>query len=319
MRTARIGSSDLEVATLCLGGNVFGWSVDEEASFAVLDAYAAAGGSFIDTANIYSAWVPGNQGGESETIIGRWMAARGNRAKVVVATKVGMAGGPAQPKGLTRDRIRAGCEASLERLQTDYIDLYWAHEDDPSTPLEETLRAFDELVRDGTVRAIGASNYSAARLREAVDVSARHDLARYVALQPHYNLMDRSEFEGGPANVAVVHGMGVMPYFALARGFLTGKYRSETSLPVTPRAAGVARDYLNDRGWRVLAALDEIAAAHDATVGQVALAWLMVRPAVVAPIASATSVAQVNELVGAARLQLTGDQVARLTEASAGA
>lgn len=311
-----IGNSDLQVSPINLGGNVFGWTADEETSFAVLDAYVAAGGNFIDTANIYSAWVPGNAGGESEAIIGRWLAARGNRDDVVIATKVGMQGGPDQPKGLTRDKIRRGVELSLARLQTDHIDLYYAHEDDADTPLAETMAAFDELVREGSVRVVGASNYSAARLRAALDVSAAEGLARYEILQPHYNLLDRSQFEGDLAQLCVAENVSVAPYFALARGFLTGKYRRDTPMPSSPRAAGIQKDYVNDRGWAMLDTLDQVAAAHGATDGQVALAWLLAKPGVVAPIASATSVDQVNELAGAA-IALSADEVAALDAAGA--
>ena len=313
----RIGTSDLTVSPICLGGNVFGWSADEEASFAVLDAYVAAGGNFIDTANIYSAWVPGNRGGESEEIIGRWMSSRGNRDDIVLATKVGMEGGPGQPPGLTRDKIHRGVGESLARLGTDRIDLYFAHIDDPHTPVAETTAAFDELVRAGTIRAVGASQYSAARLTEALDASAGSGLARFDALQTHYNLMERREYEQDLAETCVGAGVGVLPFFSLARGFLTGKYRPGAQLPATPRAAGVARDYLNDRGWAVLAAMDAVAAARDATLGQVALAWLLARPGVVAPVASATSPAQVADLTAAADLRLTGGEIADLDAASA--
>jgi aryl-alcohol dehydrogenase-like predicted oxidoreductase len=313
----RIGTSDLLVSPVCLGGNVFGWSADEEMSFAVLDAYAAAGGNFIDTANIYSAWVPGNRGGESEEILGRWMRSRGNRDELVLATKVGMAGGPDQPAGLTRDAIRRGVHESLERLGTDRIDLYFAHIDDPDTPLAETMAAFDELVRAGTIRAVGASQYSAARLAEALDVSAAAGVARFEALQIHYNLMERREYEEDLIEVCGPAGIAVLPFFALARGFLTGKYRPGEQLPSTPRAAGVARDYLNDRGWAVLAAMDAVAAARDAALGQIALAWLLARPGVAAPVASATSPVQVAELAAAADLRLTDEEIAGLDAASA--
>lgn len=312
-----IGHSDLQVSPINLGGNVFGWTADEETSFAVLDAFVASGGNFIDTANIYSAWVPGNAGGESETIIGKWLTARGNRDDVVIATKVGMQGGPEQPKGLTRDKIRRGAELSLARLQTDHIDLFYAHEDDADTALTETMAAFDELVREGSVRVVGASNYSAQRLREALDVSAREGLARYEILQPHYNLLDRGQYEGELAQLCVDQNVSVAPYFALARGFLTGKYRRDTPMPASPRAAGIEKDYLNGRGWAVLDALDEVAGAHGVTDGQAALAWLLAKPGVVAPIASATSVEQVNELAGAAAVALSADEVAALDAAGA--
>jgi aryl-alcohol dehydrogenase-like predicted oxidoreductase len=296
---------------------VFGWSADEDTSMAVLDAFAAAGGNFIDTANIYSYWASGNRGGESETIIGRWMTAHGNRADMVIATKIGMRGGPDQPRGLTRETLRRGVTESLERLQTDYIDLYYAHEDDPATPLTETMSAFDELVREGLVRAVGASNYSAARLTGSLAISAANGLVRYEALQPHYNLLDRSVYEGGSAAVCRAHEIGVAPYYALARGFLSGKYRPGAELPTTPRAADVVRNHLNDRGFAVLGVLDDIAAAHAASVGQVAIAWLLAQPGVVAPIASATSVAQVNELTGASAVALDRGDLDRLTAETA--
>lgn len=318
MNTRRtIGRRGLQVSPICLGGNVFGWTADEETSFAVLDAYVAAGGNFIDTANVYSAWVPGNVGGESEAIMGRWLTARGNRDDVVIATKVGMQGGPDQPKGLTRDLIRRGVAESLARLQTDRIDVYYAHEDDPQTPLTETMAAFDELVREGVVGVVAASNYSAERLREALSISDEHGYARYELLQPHYNLMDRSAYEGPLADLCVAEDVAVAPYFALARGFLTGKYRRDQPMPTSPRAVGIARDYVNERGWRVVDALDGVADAHGVRPGQVALAWLLTRPGVVAPIASATTVEQVGELAGAASCSLNADDVARLEAASA--
>lgn len=310
-----LGRSELMVSPINLGGNVFGWTADRDASFAVLDAYVAAGGNFIDTANMYSAWVPGNSGGESETIIGEWMASRGNRDDVVLATKVGMQGGPDQPKGLTREKIRAGIDASLRRLRTDHVDLFYAHEDDADTPVAETVAAFDELVRDGKVRVVGASNYSADRLRQALDASAANGLARYEVLQPHYNLLDRAGYEGELADLCVAEGISVTPYYALARGFLTGKYRRGADLPATPRAAGIQRDYLNDRGWAALDVVDAVAAANGATQGQVALAWLRAKPGVVAPIASATDTGQIAELAGAGALALTEDEVAALDAA----
>ena len=311
-----IGKRGLSVSPICLGGNVFGWTADEETSFAVLDAFVAAGGNFIDTANIYSAWVPGNAGGESEAIIGRWMASRGSRDDVVIATKVGMQGGPQQPKGLTRDKIRRGAEESLKRLNTDHIDIFYAHEDDEETPLSETMAAFDELVNEGTIGVVAASNYSAARLREALAASDEHGYARYELLQPHYNLMERSGYEGELAQLCVDEGITVAPYFALARGFLTGKYRRDQPLPATPRAAGIEKDYLNDRGYAVVDALDSVAKGHGARVGEVALAWLRAKPAVVAPIASATNVQQVTELAAAAGLALGAAEVSALDEAS---
>lgn len=310
------GRSPLRLSTLCLGGNVFGWSADEDASLAVLDAYVAAGGNVIDSADIYSAWVPGNAGGESERIVGRWLASRDVPADVVVATKVGMAGGPDQPKGLTRDGILRRVEASLERLGVDRIALYYAHEDDPGTPLEETLRTFDELVRQGVVGTIAASNYPVGRLREALEISAREGLARFEGYQPPLNVLDRDGYDDEVRALCASEDIGVAAYFALARGFLTGKYRRGDALPDTPRAAGVSRSYLDDRGFAALDAVEAVAAAHDATPAQVALAWVIAQPGVTCAIASATTVAQVRELAGAMTLTLEPDEVARLDAAA---
>ncbi|MFN7988935.1 MAG: aldo/keto reductase [Thermoanaerobaculia bacterium] len=309
---ARIGSTPLEVFPLCLGGNVFGWTADETQSFAVLDAYAAAGGNFVDTADVYAAWVPGNSGGESETILGRWMAARGNRDRIVVATKVGKLPGLS---GLSAKTIRAAAEGSLRRLGTDRIDLYYAHADDPATPLEETLCAFDALVREGKVRAIAASNYTAERLSEALDVSKRLGLARFEALQPHYNLVHRREYEGELAGVCEREGLSCFPYYALASGFLAGKYRPGAKVE-SARAAGASK-YLDERGLRLLGALDAIAAARGTTDAAVALAWLLARPAVAAPIASARTPEQLAELLPAVALRLGEEEVQRLEGASA--
>ncbi|MFE2583870.1 aldo/keto reductase [Streptomyces sp. NPDC059378] len=309
----KLGSSDLEVFPLALGGNVFGWTADEDHSFAVLDAYAAAGGNFIDTADSYSAWVDGNQGGESETIIGNWVRARGNHADVVIATKVSQH--PDFP-GLTAANIKAAADASLRRLGTDHIDLYYTHFDKPEVPVEEIIGALDELVRAGKVRQIGASNISPERLRESLEFSDREGLARYVALQPHYNLVSRDTYEGELQDVAAGSGLAAVPYFALASGFLTGKYRPGTTVD-SARATGAAKHLETDRGRAVLAALDEIAGAHDVAVATVALAWLAARPTVLAPIASARTVEQLPALLGVAELELTEPELARLTEASA--
>ncbi len=309
---ARIGL-DLDVFELCLGGNVFGWTLDEAGSFAVLDAYVQAGGNFIDTADSYSAFAPGNSGGESETIIGRWMASRGNRDQLVIATKVGSLDGV---KGLSAATIRRAAESSLARLQTDRIDLYYAHRDDPQVPQEETLRAFDELVREGRVRHIGASNFSAERLESARELSAREGLAAYVALQPHYNLLERAGYEGEERAVCERRRIACVPYFGLARGFLTGKYRPGGPEIDSPRAAGVRDAYANESGWAVLAVLDRVAEAHGVPVAAVALAWLRAQPTVVAPIASATSPEQLAELVASTTVTITDDEVARLTAAS---
>jgi aryl-alcohol dehydrogenase-like predicted oxidoreductase len=310
MEQRRLGRSDLMVSPLCLGGNVFGWTADEATSFKVLDRFVGAGLNFIDTADVYSAWAPGNSGGESETIIGNWLKARRKRDEVVIATKVGW------EKGLSAAHIRTAVEDSLRRLQTDRIDLYQSHKDDPKTPLEDTLGAYAELMRAGKVRAIGASNYSAARLREALSVSARDGLPRYESLQPEYNLYERAGYETELEPLCRENGLGVICYYSLASGFLTGKYRSEADFGRSVRGQRMAK-YLNERGRRILAALDEVAAQHRATPAQVALAWLIARPGLTAPIASATSVEQVDDLVAATRLSLDRASIERLTAASA--
>ena len=307
-----IGHTELEVFPLCLGGNVFGWSVDEAASFAVLDAYAEAGGNFIDTADVYSEWVPGNSGGESETIIGRWLASRGNRDRIVLATKVGK---HSPRDGLAGENIRRAVEDSLRRLQTDRIDLYYAHRDDADVPLGETLGAFDELVRSGLVRYVAASNYDAPRLVEALAASESEGLASYVALQPSYNLVERREYEGALEAACAEHGVACIPYYGLAMGFLTGKYRPGAPVIESPRA-GRAREYLNDRGIAVLNALDRVAADHETTVAAVALAWLAAQPTVATPIASARTPEQLAELVPMAALELSADELAHLDTAS---
>jgi aryl-alcohol dehydrogenase (NADP+) len=307
----RLGRTDLDIFPLCLGGNVFGWTADERESFAILDAYAAAGGNFIDTADSYSAWVPGHAGGESESIIGRWMAARGVRNRMVIATKVGRCPGRL---GLAPKNIREGAEASLKRLAVDRIDLYYAHADDPATPMEDSLREFDALVREGKVRHVAASNFTAPRLAEALAVSEREGFARYAALQPHYNLVVRDEYEGPLADLCARENVACLPYFALAKGFLTGKYRPDAT--VQSARAKAARAYLDARGERVLAALDDAAAAHRTSVAAVSLAWLLSRPTVVAPIASARTVAQLNDLLPVATLKLNADEVRRLDSAS---
>ncbi|MEU9285937.1 aldo/keto reductase [Streptomyces sp. NPDC048275] len=309
----KLGSSDLEVFPLALGGNVFGWTADEAQSFAVLDAYAAAGGNFVDTADGYSAWIPGNSGGESETIIGQWFAARGNRSDVVLATKVSS---HPEYKGLAPANIKAAADASLRRLDTDYIDLYYTHFDDISVPVEEIIGALDELVRAGKVREIAASNISPERLSESLEFSDREGLARYVALQPHYNLVSRDTYEGPLQEIASRTGLAAVPYFALASGFLTGKYRPGTTVD-SARAEGAAKHLETERGIRVLAALDEAAQAHDVPVATVALAWLAAQPTVAAPIASARTVDQLPALLGVADLVLTDAELAKLTGASA--
>jgi aryl-alcohol dehydrogenase-like predicted oxidoreductase len=304
----KIGGSDLDVTRLGLGANTFGWTADRDTAFAVLDAYVEAGGNFIDTADTY-----GRQSfaSASETIIGEWFAARGRRDDVVLATKVGSL---ASRKGLSGANIAAAVDDSLRRLQTDRIDLYWAHQDDPDTPQEETLAAFDGLVRAGKVRAIGASNFKPDRLTSALTISEREGLAAYVALQPHYNLMERADFEALLLPVLTQHGLSCVPYFGLARGFLTGKYRPGATVD-SPRAEG-ARSYLDDRGLAVLAALDDVAANHGAPVAAVALAWLAAQPTVVSPLASARSVDQLAELLPTLELELSSDEVAELSTAS---
>jgi aryl-alcohol dehydrogenase-like predicted oxidoreductase len=310
----QLGDSGLTTPPLILGGNVFGWTADQAASFAVLDAFIAGGGRMIDTADVYSVWAPGNVGGESETIIGEWLTRCGRRDDVLIATKVGMK--PDGPRALSAERIVAGVEASLRRLRTDRIDLYFAHRDDPETPLEITLAAFDQLIRAGKVRAIGASNYEAGRLAQSMDISADQGLAKYTVLQPQYNLLSREQFEGPLQELCVKQGIAVVPYYGLASGFLTGKYRTPADLAGKARRSA-AEKYLNAFGLGVLAALDKVAAEARATPAQIALAWLAAQPSVAAPIASATSVAQVEELLGATRLNLTPDQLAILGTASA--
>ncbi|MEU0429831.1 aldo/keto reductase [Streptomyces canus] len=310
----KLGSSDLEVFPLSLGGNVFGWTADESQSFAVLDAYAAAGGNFLDTADSYSHWVEGNAGGESETLIGKWVAARGNRDDVVIATKVSQH--PDFP-GLTATNIKAAADASLQRLGTDHIDLYYTHFDKTEVPVEEIIGALDELVKAGKVRAIGASNISAARLAESLAFSDREGLARYVALQPQYNLVSRDTYEGELEAVAAREGLAAVPYYALASGFLTGKYRPGATVDSPRAAAGAGKHLETERGRKVLAALDDIAESHRVPVATVALAWLASRPTVAAPIASARTVEQLPALLGVAELVLTEEETARLTDASA--
>jgi aryl-alcohol dehydrogenase-like predicted oxidoreductase len=312
MEKRRLGKSGIEIAPLMFGGNIFGWTVDEATSFKLLDRFVAAGLNAIDTADTYSMWAPGNKGGESETVIGNWLKSRGGRDKVVIATKVGWD----QPQGgLGRDRILAKAEASLKRLQTDYIDLYQSHIDDTVTPLEETLAAHQRLIEQGKVRAIGCSNIAAPRLAEALKVSATKGLPRYESLQPHYNLYERSGYEHELEPLVVKESIGVIPYFSLASGFLTGKYRSEADAGKSARG-GKAAAMLDTRGLAILAALDEVAARTRSTPAAVALAWLMARPGLTAPIASATSLAQLDELIAAPRLKLDADSVKLLDTAS---
>lgn len=306
MHKRKLGTSGLEIAPLVLGGNVFGWTADRETSFAVLDAFVDAGFNAVDTADVYSRWAPGHQGGESETVIGAWMKARGTRGKITLITKVGseMPAG----KGLKAAYIQQACEASLKRLQTDHIDLYFSHFPDPDTPIEETLEAHERLILQGKVRAVGASNYDAKGLLKALEVGEGEAHARYSVLQPHYNLLVRDQYEGALEDLCVSENLGVIPYFALASGFLTGKYRSEADMKKSVRS-GRMKDLMQGRPQALLTAMDVVAARHGATLAQVALAWLMSRTSVTAPIASATSVAQLLELTPAASLKLTDEDI----------
>jgi aryl-alcohol dehydrogenase-like predicted oxidoreductase len=315
MPKRQLGGSGLEIAPLVFGGNVFGFTVDDKTAFSLLDAFMAGGFNCIDTADVYSRFVPGNKGGESETTIGRWLRARGKRDDVVLATKVGNSMG-GERKGLSKRYITQAVEDSLSRLQTDYIDLYQAHRDDPDTPFEETLEAFDALIKAGKVRAIGASNYTGARIGEALRVSSQKGLPRFQTLQPLYNLYDRANYEADLEPVCVSGELGVMPYFALASGFLTGKYRSKEDLKKSKRGAFV-ESKLDARGLKILAALDELCAELQSTPTRVALAWLLARPSITAPIASATSLSQLEELFASTRLQLSASAIERLNRASA--
>jgi aryl-alcohol dehydrogenase-like predicted oxidoreductase len=314
MTKRQLGKSGIKVVPLMLGGNVFGWTADEATSFKILDAFVDAGLNFIDTADSYSTWVPGHQGGESETIIGNWFKHSGKRDKVVIATKVGSEI-PGQGKGLSKAWIRRQVEASLKRLQTDYIDLYQSHRDDPVTPVEETLEAYAQLVQQGKVRAIGCSNFTAERTNESLAASSKHGWPRYESLQPHYNLYERAAYETTLEPLALQEKLGVIPYYSLASGFLSGKYRSHDDLKKSPRGQTVKK-YLNDRGFRILQALDQVAERRQSKPAQVALAWLMARPSITAPIASATSVEQLNELVQATQLELDRESIEKLNKAS---
>ena len=311
----RLGHSGLMVSPIALGGNVFGWTANESTSFKILDAFVSSGFNFMDTADVYSTWAPGNRGGESETIIGRWLKQSGKRDQVVIATKVGKPMGTSK-RGLSKSYIESAVEASLQRLQTDYIDLYQSHEDDPGNPLEETLEAYEELIEQGKVKAIGASNYTANRLSEALRVSKEHKLPRYESLQPLYNLYDRTEFEGALEQLCVKEGLGVISYYSLASGFLTGKYRNEKDLSQSPRGTTV-KNYVNPRGLRILETLDRVAERYNSTQTQVALAWLMARPSVTAPIASATNLNQLKDLVESQTVKLDQLSIEELNQASA--
>jgi aryl-alcohol dehydrogenase-like predicted oxidoreductase len=307
-----LGTTGVLVSPLCFGGNVFGWTVDRDDSFTLLDEYVAQGGNFIDTADVYSEWIPGNSGGDSERIMGEWLRTRGNRADVVIATKVAKL---TARRGLAPDNIRAALDDSLQRLETDYIDLYYAHEDDENVPMLEYLQAFDEAVRSGKVRHLGASNFSPARLSEALRLQREHGLAPFVAIQDLYNLVERRAYEENLAPLVAEYQMSVLPYYSLAKGFLTGKYRPGVEVE-SARAKG-AMVYLDERGERVLAALDQVAAAHSCPVGAVSLAWLLTRPGVAAPIASARTPEQLADLLPMATITLRPDEIALLDDASA--
>ena len=315
MQQRQLGSSGLMVSPLAFGGNVFGWTADAATSFSLLDAFVAAGLNFIDTADVYSRWAPGNRGGESETIIGQWLKRGGPRDQVLIATKVGMEMAPDR-KGLKKDYILRAVEDSLKRLNTDYIDLYQSHTDDAATPFEETLEAYAQLVKAGKVRAIGASNYTAPRLAAALDAAKAGGFPLYQSLQPHYNLCDRAGYEAELEPLCRARNVGVISYYSLASGFLSGKYRSEADLGKSPRGGGVKK-YLNPRGLAILAALDAVAGRYDSTPTAVALAWLIARPGITAPIVSATSIAQLGDLVAATRLQLDAAAIQALDAASA--
>ena len=315
MQLRSLGRSGLQVAPLCLGGNVFGWTADETASFAVLDALVDAGLNFVDTADVYSGWVPGHRGGESETVIGNWVQRRRRREDLVIATKVGMQMA-SDRKGLSAVHINRSVEDSLRRLQTDHIDLYFSHCDDSTVPLDETLGAYQKLLAAGKVRAIGASNYTAARLAQALEVSRKNALPRYEVLQPHYNLYARTEYEAELEPLCMKEQIGVVTYFALASGFLTGKYRTAADAAKSKRGKGIIEKFLNARGLKILAALDDVAGRRRSSPASVALAWQIARPSITAPIASATSVEQLNDLIAATRLNLDKSDIEQLDAAS---
>ena len=314
MKKIPLGKTGMFIGPLAFGGNVFGWTIDQAASFKVLDAFVAGGFNLIDTADVYSRWAKGNQGGESETIIGNWLKQRGSRDSVIIATKVGKEMAP-ENKGLSAKYIRAAVEQSLKRLQTDYIDLYQSHDDDINTAMEETLGTFTDLIKEGKVRAIGASNFSAGRLKQALDVSQAHGYARYQTLQPLYNLCERDAYEKDLEPLCIEQEIGVINYYALASGFLTGKYRSEGDLSKSPRGQGVKK-YLNAKGMAILKALDQTASRYHSSPAAVSIAWLLARPSVTAPIASATTVQQVEELLAATSLNLDRTAIDLLNAAS---
>jgi len=315
MEKRQLGTTDLHVYPITFGGNVFGWTIDDKKSFEILDAFTGAGFNFIDTADVYSRWAPGNEGGESETIIGNWLKKNNNRENVILATKVGSDMGNGK-KGLAKKYIIQAAEDSLKRLQTDYIDLYQTHFDDESTPIEETLEAYAQLIKEGKVRHIGASNLSADRLKESLEIAVAHNLPAYKTFQPHYNLYERELFENGLEPVCLGNNLGVLNYYSLASGFLTGKYRSKDDLKKSQRGGGVEK-YLDDRGFKILAALDTVAAELDTTPATLALSWLINRPSVTAPIVSATSLTQLDSIIKAPNLDITADQLHFLTSESA--
>jgi aryl-alcohol dehydrogenase-like predicted oxidoreductase len=316
MEKRALGKSDIKVAPLAFGGNVFGWSADKDVSLKLLDQFVDAGFDLIDTADVYSIWVPGHTGGESETIIGEWLSKRGGRDKVVIATKLGIPMGP-DKKGLGKNYIATAVEDSLKRLKTDYIDLYQSHRDDPDTPVEETLEAYGKLVKAGKVREIGASNFEAPRLKASLDASAKHGYPRYQTIQPNYSLMERGSYEGDLEKLCRAESVSCIGYYSLASGFLSGKYRSEADLGKSAARSTRVKGYLNDKGMKVLGALDDIAKRYSATPAQVSLAWLMAKPTVAAPIASATSATQLSEIMKAATIKLDGAAVEQLDKASA--
>jgi aryl-alcohol dehydrogenase-like predicted oxidoreductase len=314
MEKRKLGQSSLEVPPITFGCNVFGWTADEKTSFALLDAWLAAGFNFLDTADVYARWVKGSTGGDSETIIGKWLKARGNRDKIVLATKLGIEMAPGK-KGLSRAYMQTAVEDSLRRLQTDYIDLYQSHRDDPETPIEETLSAYADLIKAGKVREIGASNFSADRLAESLKISSTKGLPRYQSLQPQYSLVERNSFEGPLEELCLAEKIGVIGYYSLASGFLTGKYKSKSDAEGRARGRGVEK-YLSDYGFGVITALEEVAARYEAKPGQIAIAWLIARPSVTAPIVSATTLEQVAELAEAAEIELDAESIAKIDAAS---
>jgi aryl-alcohol dehydrogenase-like predicted oxidoreductase len=316
MLKRKLGNSELEVYPVCFGGNVFGWTADEKTSFELLDGFTANGFNFVDTADVYTRWIPGNQGGESETIIGKWFKASGKRANVVLATKVGFEMGP-DKKGLSKKHILQSCDESLQRLQTDYIDLYQSHTDDETVAQDETLEAYQTLIKAGKIRAIGASNFTTVRLQQSIDTAKKHGLPTYQSLQPEYNLYDRAKYETELEKLCVDNNVGVIGYYSLARGFLTGKYRLPTDAGKSPRGEKAVATYLNPRGYKILSVLDELSAKKRSTPAQISLAWLIARPSVTAPIASATTLLQLKDIMRAAEVELQPEELEKLNKASA--